>query len=196
MPDETRYTYLKVLGPLHVEPVPPHHLKGERVRVCIIMGPTGSGKSAFIEALALEKALSISGDSLDGVTKHVVCYRVKNLQDGELPVILMDTPGLLDPCISESRVVGMISKELEVLRISVEMAVVTLCYFHPIDVPRMGATRRGAVKFLQGFAQTFKANNVNVVTTMWNKLWNDKLSTAAELRFEALKVEIYKASAS
>ncbi|KAF9031912.1 hypothetical protein BJ165DRAFT_862002 [Panaeolus papilionaceus] len=192
MPEEAQYNYLKVLGPLRMESVTPRDLKGERVRVCILMGPTGSGKSAFIEVLAPEQGLCISGDSLDGVTQTVVCYRVNNLQDGKLPVIIMDTPGLLDPGISESRVISMISNELDTLRGSVEMAVVTLCYFHAIDIARVAGTKRDAVEFLRGFAQTFKANNVNVVTTMWNKLWNDKQTTDAEQRFNALQVEIYR----
>ncbi|KAF9031920.1 hypothetical protein BJ165DRAFT_1616460 [Panaeolus papilionaceus] len=192
MSEEPRYDYLKILGPLRVEPVTPKELKGQRVRVCILMGPTGSGKSAFIEALAPQQGLSISKDSINSVTQNVLCYSIVNLHDSEHPVILMDTPGLLDPRISESRVVSMISNELDALRTSVEMAVVTLCYFHAIDVARVGGTKRSAVEFLKGFAQTFKANNVNIVTTMWNKLWKEKQTTDAEQRFNALQVEIYK----
>ncbi|KAF9031910.1 hypothetical protein BJ165DRAFT_1571790 [Panaeolus papilionaceus] len=195
MSDETHYDYPQVLGPLRVEPVIPEELKGQRVRVCILMGPTGAGKSAFIEALAPKQGLSISKDTIDSVTQNIVCYNVVNLHDGGNPVVLMDTPGLLDLHMSESRVISMISSELDALRTnssSVEMAVITLCYFHAIDVARMGRTKRSAVEFLKGFAQTFRANNVNIVTTMWNKLWNEKLATDAEQRFNTLQVEIYK----
>src|SRR4051794_22630819 len=78
---------------------------------------------------------------------------------------------------------------------SIEMAVISLCYFHAIDVERMGRAKRSAIGFLKGFTQTFKANNVNIVTTMWNRLQNEKI-TDAEQRCNALQVEIYKVSAS
>lgn len=102
-----------------------------------LMGPTGAGKSAvcyhhslgdlftdliilfwfqFIESLAAHQGLKISGNSIDGVTQNVVCYKVINLQDSDYPVVLMDTPGLLDPQISERKIMTMISNALDDLR--------------------------------------------------------------------------------
>ncbi|KAF9031179.1 hypothetical protein BJ165DRAFT_870354 [Panaeolus papilionaceus] len=118
------YKSLKINGPLSVVPVTPEDVKGEILFVDILMGPTGSGKSTFIESLSPEQKLDISGDSLESVTQHVTCYQVVNLghQLYNTCYILMDTPGFLDPRLPESRIMTMITQKLDDLRHSATMA--------------------------------------------------------------------------
>ncbi|PPR07626.1 hypothetical protein CVT24_004185, partial [Panaeolus cyanescens] len=48
--------------------------------VILLAGPTGSGKSSFIEALGNDKSLGISKDQLEGFTQTVTAYHVKNME--------------------------------------------------------------------------------------------------------------------
>ncbi|KAF9054018.1 hypothetical protein BJ165DRAFT_1435730 [Panaeolus papilionaceus] len=74
------------------------------------MGPTGSGKSSFIEALVSRApggSLGIAKDQLESVTQHVSVYRLHNVRDVEgKRLFIVDTPGLADPKISELRVLS------------------------------------------------------------------------------------------
>ncbi|KAF9032621.1 hypothetical protein BJ165DRAFT_1599033 [Panaeolus papilionaceus] len=75
------YTSLKVEGPLYVIQVTPAEVKRKHSVVYILMGPTGSGKSAFIETLAPGRNLCISKGSLESVTQSVSYYEVANLKN-------------------------------------------------------------------------------------------------------------------
>lgn len=64
-------------------------------------------------------------------------------------------------------------------------------YFQPIIDIRMGGTTRDAVKLLKGFAKSFNAHGIKVVTTMWNHLSTPKQIEDANRWFNLLKDEIY-----
>ncbi|KAF9054088.1 hypothetical protein BJ165DRAFT_1435992 [Panaeolus papilionaceus] len=96
------------------------------------MGPTGSGKSSvsrasfhddilvrlrsasnlyqFLESLASKQTagpLGIAKDQLESVTHSVTCYELVNVlrnRSKPRPLIIIDTPGLADPKISEIQV--------------------------------------------------------------------------------------------
>ncbi|KAF9040887.1 hypothetical protein BJ165DRAFT_1492896 [Panaeolus papilionaceus] len=114
------YEDIQVNGPISIIPIIPKQMKGENVWLYILMGPTGSGKSSFIESLAPDQHLDISKDSLESVTQEVNCYQVVNL--GRKPVysdrlfVLMDTPGFLDPRLSEGRIMRMVTESLNAFR--------------------------------------------------------------------------------
>ncbi|KAF9049166.1 hypothetical protein BJ165DRAFT_1464666 [Panaeolus papilionaceus] len=190
--------FLKIKGPLSVAPVRPEDLRGEKLWVHILMGPTGSGKSAisiispFIESLSPNQDLKISKDSLDSVTQNVTCYQVVNLTDrDEWNHILMDTPGFLDTKLSESRITSMITEQLDGLCQSAATIVVTILYFQPITDIRMGGSKRDAVKLLRAFAESFKAIGINVVTTMWNHLSRPQQIIDGNHRIISLEKEIF-----
>ncbi|KAF9031916.1 hypothetical protein BJ165DRAFT_1616458, partial [Panaeolus papilionaceus] len=172
MSDKSPFDYLNVSGPLNVEPINPEDLTGQSVRICILMGPTGSGKSAFIEALAPEQMLSISKASFDPVTENVVCYNVLNLLDGIYPVILMDTPGFVDREGSVEGVIEMISRAMDALSI-VKMPIISILYFHPINIVRISNSYRNCIKSVAQVAEKFKAQSNQIVTTMWDTLSNE-----------------------
>ncbi|KAF9033328.1 hypothetical protein BJ165DRAFT_1410404 [Panaeolus papilionaceus] len=168
------YDYLKFKGPISIVPVTPKDVKGEKLWVYILMGPTGSGKSAFIESLLPDQKLDISKDSLESVTQEVVCYQVINLTHSEWNVILVDTPGFLDTKLSESQITKMITETLDSLCQSAASVVVLILYFQHITDIRMGGSKRDAVKLLRAFAESFGADGITVVTTMWNHILSPK----------------------
>ncbi|KAF9037447.1 hypothetical protein BJ165DRAFT_1408160 [Panaeolus papilionaceus] len=189
------YEYLKFEGPISVIPIAPEDIsKGEYLDVFLLMGPTGSGKSAFIESLSPDQKLDISKDSLESVTQKVVCYQVVNVMWRARDILLVDTPGFLDTKLSESQITKMIVETLDSLRQSAAGVDVRLLYFQPITDIRMGGSKRDAVKLFRGFAESFGAYGIHVVTTMWNHIVSPKKMEDANLRFSELQKEIFVSS--
>ncbi|KAF9033378.1 hypothetical protein BJ165DRAFT_1534652 [Panaeolus papilionaceus] len=188
------YNWLHVKGDISVAPVTPEELKGELLYVFLLMGPTGSGKSSFIEALSPDQNLEISKDSLDSVTKGVVCYQVVNLTRYADSVIVVDTPGFLDCKLSESRITSEISDTLERLRPIARSLIIGIMYFQPITDLRFGGTKRGAVKLLKAFAQSLEATGIKVVSTMWNHISTPRQMEDAHGRLRRLEYEIFEGS--
>ncbi|KAF9037040.1 hypothetical protein BJ165DRAFT_1532442 [Panaeolus papilionaceus] len=149
----------------------------------------------FIESLAPDQHLNISKGSLESVTQEVNCYQAINL--GIKPdrldtlFVLMDTPGFLDPRLSEGRITKMITESLEALRQNSIVVIVELFYFQPITDIRISGSKRDAVKILQGYIRPFDAQNVTVITTMWNQLSTPKQLEDANCRLGTLKKQIY-----
>ena len=70
----------------------------------------------FIESLAPDQHLDISKDSLESVTQEVNCYQVINLSSKySAQIVLMDTPGFLDPRLSEGRIMRMVTESLNAI---------------------------------------------------------------------------------
>ncbi|KAF9031146.1 hypothetical protein BJ165DRAFT_1535478 [Panaeolus papilionaceus] len=185
------YRYLTFSGPISVVPVTPEGVKGQHLSVFLLMGPTGSGKSTFIELLLPDHKLDISKDSLESVTQNVVCYQVVNLNWDGWNILLVDTPGFLDTKLSESRITKMITDTLDSLHQSAARVFVRILYFQPITDIRMGGSKRDAVKLFRAFAESFRANGITVVTTMWNHIASPKKIEDANLRFSELQKKIF-----
>ncbi|KAF9033358.1 hypothetical protein BJ165DRAFT_757351 [Panaeolus papilionaceus] len=185
------YNNLKVRGPISIRCVTPEDVKGESLLVYLLMGPTGSGKSAFIESLSPDRNLDISKDSLESVTQEVVCYQVVSLTCSGWNVILVDTPGFLDTKMSESRITKMITETLDGLCQSAKSVAIFILYFQPITDIRMGGSKRDAVKLLRAFAESFGAYGINVVTTMWNQISSPEKMEDANHRLSNLQKEIF-----
>ncbi|KAF9040929.1 hypothetical protein BJ165DRAFT_1596314 [Panaeolus papilionaceus] len=192
------YEYLQVNGPLSIIPITPEHMKGKIVDLYILMGPTGSGKSSFIESLAPDQHLDISKDSLESVTQEVNCYQVINLsfKYADRLFVLMDTPGFLDPRLSEGRIMRMVTESLNAFRQFSSYTAVYIFYFQPITDVRIGGSKRDAVKMLREYVNQYNAGNISVITTMWNQLSTPKQLEDASCRFNTLEEEIYAGSRS
>ncbi|KAF9033322.1 hypothetical protein BJ165DRAFT_1598789 [Panaeolus papilionaceus] len=188
------YQWLKINGTLNVVPVTPKDIKGEHIMVYLLMGPTGSGKSAFIESFLPDQKLDISKDSLESVTQEIVCYQAVNLTVNSWPFLVVDTPGFLDTKLSESQITKMIMEKLDHLRQSAATVIVHIFYFQPITDIRIGGSKRDAVKLAKAFAESFKANGMTVVTTMWNHISSSKKMEDAKCRLSDLTSKIFRGS--
>ncbi|KAF9049151.1 hypothetical protein BJ165DRAFT_1526525 [Panaeolus papilionaceus] len=106
---------LRINGPISVAPVTPEDVRREGLLVYILMGPTGSGKSAFIESLSPNQDLKISKDSLDSVTQNVTCYQVVNLTDIQSATTIVVTILYFQP-ITDIRIGGSKRDAVKLLR--------------------------------------------------------------------------------
>ncbi|KAF9038008.1 hypothetical protein BJ165DRAFT_1597079 [Panaeolus papilionaceus] len=191
-----RYYYLSINGPLSVETIAPgERLEENHLLAFVLIGPTGAGKSSFVESIVPDQNLLISKDTLESVTQNVVCYRIKNLSYGkDFSYVLLDTPGFLDPELSESRIIRMITDALDNLRKSAAIVVVIILYFQPITDIRISRSKEDSVNLLRAFSESFKASNIDVITSMWNTLATTAQIEDANIRFESLRDRIFNNS--
>ncbi|PPQ71195.1 hypothetical protein CVT24_010013 [Panaeolus cyanescens] len=181
---EPSYTRLRITGPISVQPV-------ERVEspettfMIILMGPTGSGKSSFIERLG-NMNLGISKDQLEGYTDAVRAYRLVNVVygHGSSPIVLIDTPGFLDRRLPETKTLKMVRQWIKQNNVD---AIHRVIYFHRITDIRMAGTAGRVLKLFRALMGDFTGPNITMVTTMWDTLWNQDQMIRAESRSEELR---------
>ncbi|PPQ79290.1 hypothetical protein CVT24_007253 [Panaeolus cyanescens] len=155
--------------------------------VILLAGPTGSGKSSFIEALADDKSLGISKDQLEGFTQNVTAYHVENValtvKDGNrvrYPVCLLDSPGFSDVNISEMEVIEQLKRCLDDQKFTPYVNIIL--YFCPITGTRIPGTQRRTIDMLKSLIRTQEDQEsaLAIVTTMWDQVCNERLQRRAE----------------
>ncbi|KAF9042435.1 P-loop containing nucleoside triphosphate hydrolase protein, partial [Panaeolus papilionaceus] len=159
-----------------------------------ILGPTGAGKSSFIEALAGEgQSLGISKDQLAGFTQEVTAYQVKNAMvqwyDDTYTLYLIDAPGFSDSKISELEIITKVKQwmvDKGVWRVH------GVLYLSPITDTRAPGSKRRTIKMIQLLFHNFSFQHVNIVTTMWDRLSNPQAKKRAETNFAQLQDDIWK----
>ncbi|KAF9031581.1 hypothetical protein BJ165DRAFT_864114 [Panaeolus papilionaceus] len=185
------YKRIVVTGPVTVRPIEEEDI--EEYSCCVlVVGPTGSGKSSFIEALCNEPQnppLCISKDQLDGVTQKVTFYRLEGVSHiSEKPIFLIDTPGFADPKISEIEILDGIKVWREKGEGPRLCYVVRVLYMHPITDVRLPRTRRTCMKIVQSLWGKRNHYRAKVVTTMWDRLAVRSNALAkAEVRFKQIE---------
>ncbi|KAF9049175.1 P-loop containing nucleoside triphosphate hydrolase protein [Panaeolus papilionaceus] len=186
-----RLTDSTITGDISVEPVSTGtYVSIESFRY-LIMGPTGAGKSTFIEALAGEsQKLSISKDQLAGYTQNVTVYQLVNVFQQNQPVLLVDTPGFSDTKISEIEIIDMVRKWLKAIHVD---EVWRILYLIPITETRLAGSRLRSINMLKALlTPNGNPGAVIFVTTMWDTLCNERLQTRAESNFAQLRDEMCK----
>ncbi|KAF9049179.1 hypothetical protein BJ165DRAFT_1526542 [Panaeolus papilionaceus] len=162
--------------------------------ICVpgsIMGPTGAGKSSFIEALAGDsQTLSISKNQLAGYTQTVTAYHLKNVKRWGGEIYVVDSPGFADSKISESEIMDMVRKWLRDNRLTY---IHHILFFIPINETRLAGTKRRTIEMIKAFLRpTSDLSSVQFVTTMWDTLHNERMLERAESNFAQLRDEILK----
>ncbi|PPQ68879.1 hypothetical protein CVT24_007688 [Panaeolus cyanescens] len=200
MPDNSEYKYLKFKeGTVTVKPSSRKDWSGSSVQIILLAGPTGAGKSSFLEALSGDKSLGISKNQLAGVTQAVVAYEIQNAvfqMSGEDDICLLDSPGFSDSEISDSEIVEMVKKWLADHNAN---ALHNLLYFCPITDIRLPGSRRKTIEMLKSFIKASSSSvdltnngSLTVVTTMWDNVWNDRTEQRAEKNYTQLKDVVFK----
>ncbi|KIM82902.1 hypothetical protein PILCRDRAFT_820197 [Piloderma croceum F 1598] len=136
-------------------------------RIVAVMGPTGAGKSTFIECATCQDGRTI-GHGLRSFTSDIRAVRVNHPIDGR-PVVFVDTPGFDDTYKSDLEVLTMIAEWL-VKTYKSQSNLVTIIYVHDISDSRM---KGSALKDLRVFGTVCgdKAMpNVIIVTTKWKNI--------------------------
>ncbi|KAF8959510.1 P-loop containing nucleoside triphosphate hydrolase protein [Flammula alnicola] len=157
-----------------------------------VMGPTGAGKSSFINALLGEESKTklIVGHSLKSCTPHlqpvimtdvVSMSRHDQLKDGRL--IIVDTPGFDDTYVDDSEILRRISVWLAA-SYSQKMKLGGVIYLHDITQNRMlGMTRRNLDMF-QKLVGKDALKSVVIGTTKWS-LVQHEIASKREHEFKS-----------
>ncbi|KAF9050566.1 hypothetical protein BJ165DRAFT_1402265 [Panaeolus papilionaceus] len=104
--------YLNLTGTIDVRKVQRGNRWAPNALKILIIGPTGAGKSSFIEALAgpYSSVNNLSSSQLEGYTQHVSVYEVKRIEWRSSPVYLIDTPGFAVEKISSLEIVNQVQR--------------------------------------------------------------------------------------
>jgi len=131
------------------------------------MGPTGAGKSTFIERATRQDGQTV-GRGLRSFTEDIRTVRITHPANGH-PILLVDTPGFDDTSKSDVEILAMIANFL-VKTYKGKANLASIIYLHKISDNRMTGS---VLKNLQIFASLcgHKAMpNVVIATTMWGKV--------------------------
>ncbi|PPR08151.1 hypothetical protein CVT24_012451 [Panaeolus cyanescens] len=158
---------------------------------CLIMGPTGAGKSSFIEALAGPNSsiTNLSSGQLEGFTQEVQGYEINGIEcDPRNVVHLIDTPGFADSKISEYEIVSKIKRWMKENDVGYFHRIF---YFHPITSTRLAGSQRGVLNSFKELSGINGASGVAIITTMWNLVWGDRAHKRADSNFAQLEGDIW-----
>ncbi|PPR00095.1 hypothetical protein CVT24_008997 [Panaeolus cyanescens] len=190
MPAE--YKNIDITGPISIEHRP--EIWGEDFWCILIMGPTGAGKSTFIESLAGPNSSisKISSNQLDGFTQQITAYELHGVTRklGSGPLFLFDTPGFADAKVSEMDIVLMIQEYMESQEIKFFNRIL---YLSPITAIRLPGSQRQVMKTfsaLTGIVDT--ADQITVVTTMWDGVYGERGLSRAEATYTELRDSVWK----
>ncbi|KAF9034795.1 hypothetical protein BJ165DRAFT_1511655 [Panaeolus papilionaceus] len=155
----------------------------------LLLGPTGAGKSAFIEALASDSSLQISSHQLEGFTQKISTYQLVNATRNNAPIYILDVPGFADTKVSEMGIVSMLK---EYMNENQFQPLDQILYLMPINNPRLPGSHRKTLKTFQALTVVQAARGVVIVTTMWNCVWGNSATKRAEATFTQLQDIIWK----
>ncbi|KAF9037937.1 hypothetical protein BJ165DRAFT_1531850 [Panaeolus papilionaceus] len=153
----------------------------------LIMGPTGSGKSSFIEALGLKGTSRISSNGLDGCTQTISAYCLNNVTRNGSVIYLVDSPGFADSKISEMSIVTMLQRWIKQNGVFHR-----ILYFTPITAVRLPGSHRQVLQTFQALSGIKAAVEISIVTSMWDNIWGERPATRAEKTYEQLQDNIWK----
>ncbi|PPR03141.1 hypothetical protein CVT24_012760 [Panaeolus cyanescens] len=181
------FNHITISGAVSVVPIDTKPKAGGYA--LFIMGPTGAGKSKFIESLSGGQLHGISKDQLDGFTQEISVYEITNLTvDGLDLVYIIDTPGFLDRKISELDIISKVNKwmtnDLMVLFTRV-------IYCIPISDIRLCGSKSRTFDSFKSIAGIEAANEITIMTTMWDTLWTKSGKERAGRNFQRLRSHVF-----
>jgi len=154
-------------------------------RVVVVMGPTGAGKSTFIECATLQCGPTV-GHRLRSCTADVRAVRYAHPTDG-YPVVFVDTPGFDDTYKSDVEILAMIADWL-VKIYEGRFNLATIIYVHAISSSRMTGSMLKNLELFASLCGQKAMPNVILTTTKWEYV---SLTTGTN-REEELRSEFWK----
>ncbi|KAF8232380.1 hypothetical protein L208DRAFT_1397596 [Tricholoma matsutake] len=139
-------------------------------RIIALMGPTGTGKSTFIDIATCQQNKNV-GHRLESYTSEVRAVRYPH-PTTLIPYVLVDTPGFNDTNKTDAEVLTMIADWLKKTYKS-NVKIAGIIYLHRISDNRMSGS---PLKNLQMFGKLCgdgAIKKVVLATTMWTKVKRD-----------------------
>lgn len=132
--------------------------------IVAIMGPTGSGKSTFINALIGREVASV-GDDLESHTAQIGHFAFFDSNFPDRRIIVIDTPGLDDIRTDDREILGRISAWLT-RSYGAKTKLAGVVYLHDIHHDQMHVTRK-ELSMIEGLCGLEGVMKVVLATTMW-----------------------------
>ncbi|KZT01511.1 P-loop containing nucleoside triphosphate hydrolase protein [Laetiporus sulphureus 93-53] len=149
-------------------------------KLVMVMGPTGSGKTTFINLVS--GSMLRVGSTLESCTKEI---QLANLDLGCQPVTLIDTPGFDDTVRPQAEVLKEIAKFLE---ITYNRKLTGVIYMHRISDNRMSGSAIENVSLFRKICGERPMKNAVIMTNMWSKVdENTGIDREIELRRKYFK---------
>ncbi|KAJ3553263.1 hypothetical protein NP233_g12686 [Leucocoprinus birnbaumii] len=147
-----------------------HATKGVRPDDIIVafMGPTGSGKSFFVDLLTGQMNKR-AGHTLKSVTNDIEATRMTHPNFPGRNIVLIDTPGFDDTTRTDMEILNMISEWLKKTYES-KIKLSGLIYLHRITDNRMAGSPYKNLRMFGELCGDLVMTQVVLVTTMWEKV--------------------------
>ncbi|KAL0948457.1 hypothetical protein HGRIS_011030 [Hohenbuehelia grisea] len=149
--------------------------------VIALMGPTGAGKSTFID-IAANEAGRRAGHGLASATATVNPIHLTHPRDGR-NIVLVDTPGFDDTTRSDTEILKLIAQWSEKIYKS-KATLKGIIYLHRISDNRMAGTPLRNLHMFGGLCGNRASANVILATTMWNDRLRGALGDQRELELK------------
>ncbi|KAF9555465.1 hypothetical protein CPC08DRAFT_607219, partial [Agrocybe pediades] len=142
------------------------------------MGPTGSGKSNFLDKLIGGKA-NFAVASLESQSSDVVAVRVKKHPLYKDSIVILDTPGFDNVLKSDLEILEMVSQWLLDVH-HMKIRIKGILYFHRITDTRVSGAPNRNMRLMGDLCGTKGAAGAVLVTTMWDQLRSDDIGIRRE----------------
>ncbi|KAG6833274.1 hypothetical protein H0H87_009449 [Tephrocybe sp. NHM501043] len=133
-----------------------------------IMGPTGAGKSTFINHVAGESVAAV-GHNLKSETAQLQHVIFPHPTDRTRRIIIVDTPGFDDTYVADSEILRRIAVWLA-QSYSANMTLAGVIYLHEISQTRMLGTARKNLDMFNKLIGKDATKNVILATTKWGEI--------------------------
>ncbi|KAL4061695.1 P-loop containing nucleoside triphosphate hydrolase protein [Scleroderma yunnanense] len=138
--------------------------------IIVVLGPTGAGKSTFIN-LAVGRSETSVGHGLVSCTEEIRPVRYPH-PDGERNFVLIDTPGFNNSHKSHIQVLQIIADWLKTTY-KQKVMLSGLLYLHRISDNRMAGTPLSNLNMFKRLCGENNFKNIVLVTTMWDEVSED-----------------------
>ncbi|TFK28448.1 P-loop containing nucleoside triphosphate hydrolase protein [Coprinopsis marcescibilis] len=156
----------------------------------IVMGPTGVGKSTFIQKVTMSQDVVV-GHKLKSCTRDLSWHQLPESQTKGFEnrrVFLIDTPGFDDTFDDDSQILKRITAWLA-KSYSSQMPIAGIVYMNDITQKRMFGSTRMNLTMFQKLCGEESFQKVVMATSQWDTLSNESIGTARE---EQLKTNFWK----
>lgn len=155
-----------------------------------IMGPTGVGKSTFINYIAGREVAEV-GHDLCSRTIQLCPIIIDSSQSAPLNggrLVLVDTPGFDDTCVDDTAILHSISLWLENMYHKKETKLAGIIYLHDISQARMQGSLKRNLDVFRKLCGDGALRHVVLCTTKWSQVEEE----VGERRTEHLKGVFWK----
>ncbi|KAG6851167.1 hypothetical protein H0H93_015177 [Arthromyces matolae] len=134
--------------------------------IIALVGPTGSGKSNFINAATRAPSV-IVGDDLASCTQEVQAINCRHPDGSGRNIIFVDTPGFDDTEKSDFQILEQIASWMKATY-QEQVTLTGLLFFHRITDVRMRGTPLRNLTMFEALCGKDALENVILVTTLWD----------------------------